>query len=276
MIQRRRLKRWLLALAALHGIVACAGFLAPYDPAEQDRERPYLPPMTIHLVDSQGVHHLRPFFYAVHLRDGSFDQFEESTEQPVPLQFFVTGARYRLLGLVPAHTHFFGAQASRIYLLGSDAYGRDQLSRILYGGQISLLAGLLGAGLTLFLGVLVGASAGYYGGWRDGLFMRVAELLSPSASHLARNFERHPDASCNPRAPIRACRDDSFLSGTRGARTSAHLGQPPCQSSAIQCPVILLVDVRARFGNRAVLSRIPGPGEYVAPGRRHREDREDK
>src|SRR6266436_6487668 len=142
MIQRRRLKRWLLALAALHGIVACAGFLAPYDPAEQDRERPYLPPMTIHLVDSQGVHHLRPFFYAVHLRDGSFDQFEESTERPIPLQFFVTGARYRLLGLVPAHTHFFGAQASRIYLLGSDAYGRDQLSRILYGGQISLLAGL--------------------------------------------------------------------------------------------------------------------------------------
>ena len=178
MMQRRGLRLWLLALAALHGIIACAGFFAPYDPAEQDREHPYLPPMRIHLVDAQGLLHFRPFFYGVRLRDGSFDQFEENTAQPIPLQFFVTGASYHLLGLMPARVHLFGAQTSRIYLLGSDAYGRDQLSRILYGGQISLLAGLLGAGLTLLFGVLIGSTAGYYGGWRDGLLMRVAELFA--------------------------------------------------------------------------------------------------
>jgi len=177
MIRRRSWKRWLLALAVLHGIVALAGFFAPYDPTEQDRERPYLPPMKIHLVDAQGHFHLRPFFYPVHLRGGSFDRFEESTDQAVPLLFFVSGARYRLLGLLPSRIHLFGAQTSRIYLLGSDAYGRDQFSRILYGGQISLLAGLLGAGLTLFFGTLIGATAGYCGGWRDGLLMRVAELF---------------------------------------------------------------------------------------------------
>lgn len=177
MIEFRGWKKWLLAIAVLHGIIACAGFFAPYDPAEQDRERPYLPPMKIHLMDSQGHLHLRPFFYAVHLRNGSFDQFEGSTEQPLPLRFFVTGARYRLFGVVPSRMHLFGAQPGRFYLLGSDAYGRDQFSRILYGGQISLLAGLLGAGLTLFFGVLIGAAAGYYGGWRDGLLMRVAELF---------------------------------------------------------------------------------------------------
>jgi len=177
MIQRRGWKRWLIALAVLHGIVASAGFFAPYDPTEQDRERPYLPPMKIHLVDAQGHFHLRPFFYAQHLRAGSFDQFEERTDQPVPLRFFVSGVRYRLFGLLPSGIHLFGAQASRFYLLGSDAYGRDQFSRILYGGQISLLAGLFGAGLTLFFGTLIGATAGYYGGWRDGLLMRVAELF---------------------------------------------------------------------------------------------------
>jgi len=177
MIRRRGWKRWLFALAVLHGIIACAGFFAPYDPAAQDRERPYLPPMKIHLVDAHGHFRLRPFFYAAHLRNGSFDQFDESTGQAIPLRFFVTGARYRLLGLVPSRVHLFGAQAGRIYLLGSDAYGRDQFSRILYGGQISLLTGLLGAGLTLFFGVLIGATAGYYGGWRDGLLMRVAELF---------------------------------------------------------------------------------------------------
>ncbi len=177
MIQRRRWKRWLLALVFLHGTVACAGFFAPYDPTEQDRERPYIPPMKIQLVDANGHFHLRPFFYAVHPRDGSFDHFEQSTDQAIPLGFFVPGARYRLLGLVPSRTHLFGAQANRIYLLGSDAYGRDQFSRILYGGQISLLAGLLGAGITLLFGVLVGATTGYYGGWRDGLLMRAAELF---------------------------------------------------------------------------------------------------
>jgi len=177
MIRAPRWKRWLLALAVLHGIIVCAGYFAPYDPAEQDRERPYLPPMKIHLVDAQGHFHFRPFFYAEQLRGGSFDQFEERTEQAIPLRFFVSGARYRLLGLVPLRVHLFGAEASRIYLLGSDAYGRDQLSRILYGGQISLLVGLLGAGLTLLIGALIGTTAGYYGGWRDGLLMRLAELF---------------------------------------------------------------------------------------------------
>jgi peptide/nickel transport system permease protein len=170
-------KRWLLVIVILHGIEACAGFFAPYDPAEQDRERPYLPPMKIHLGDTEGHFHSHLFFYALQLRSGSFDQFEESTQRVIPLRFFVAGARYHLLGFLPCHTHLFGAENSRVYLLGSDVYGRDQLSRILYGGQISLLAGLLGAGLTLLIGVVVGATAGFFGGWRDGVLMRVTELF---------------------------------------------------------------------------------------------------
>lgn len=177
MIQLSGWKRWLLVIVVLHGIVACAGFFAPYDPVEQDRERPYLPPMKIHLVDTEGHFHFRPFFYAQQLRRGSSDQLEERTQQGIPLRFFVSSARYHLLGILPLRTHLFGPEASRVYLLGSDAYGRDQLSRILYGGQVSLLAGLLGAGLTLVIGVIFGATAGYFGGWRDGLLMRVAELF---------------------------------------------------------------------------------------------------
>jgi peptide/nickel transport system permease protein len=70
-----------------------------------------------------------------------------------------------------------GAENGRLYLLGSDSFGRDQLSRFLYGGRVSLLAGLSGAGLTLLLGLFVGAVAGYYGGWKDDLLMRLAELF---------------------------------------------------------------------------------------------------
>jgi peptide/nickel transport system permease protein len=177
MTQRRKFTRWLIVLVTLHGIIAAAGFFAPYDPVEQDRERPYFPPVHIHMMDTQGHFHLRPVFYPLRLRAGSFDQYEEDTATTVPLKFFQRGAAYRLLGIVPSHLHLFGATGARVYLLGSDAYGRDQLSRILYGGQVSLLAGLLGATVTLFLGALIGMAAGYFGGWRDELLMRIAELF---------------------------------------------------------------------------------------------------
>jgi peptide/nickel transport system permease protein len=177
MKQPRKLAKWFVLLVLLHGIVVAAGFFAPYDPVEQDRERPYLPPMRIHLMDARGHLHFRPFFYTLKLREGSFGQYEENTSSTVPLLFLRSGASYRLLGFLPTRLHLFGTTGARIYLLGSDAYGRDQLSRILYGGQVSLLAGLLGAGVTLLLGALIGMAAGYYGGWRDELLMRIAELF---------------------------------------------------------------------------------------------------
>ena len=173
----RKVTIWLLVLAVMHGIVLCAGFFAPYNPVEQDRKNPYLPPMRLHVMDTQKHLHLRPFVYLFQIRPGTFGQYAEDTAQPRPLKFFVTGDRYRLLGFVPAHLHLFGADNDRIHLLGTDAYGRDQLSRLLFGGQISLLAGLLGAGFTLLIGWCIGAAAGYYGGWRDDLLMRLAELF---------------------------------------------------------------------------------------------------
>jgi len=174
---KRAISSWIVLLVALHAIVIIAGFFAPYDPAEQDRKSPYLPPMRLHFVDAQGHFHARPFAYSLQLREGTFDQYEANRARPLPLRFFVQGPRYRLLGFVPMTLHLFGAENERIYLLGSDSYGRDQLSRFLYGGQISLFAGILGAGITLILGLCVGALAGFYGGWRDVLLMRLAELF---------------------------------------------------------------------------------------------------
>jgi peptide/nickel transport system permease protein len=176
MMERPKLVRWIIVLGLLHAIVACAGFLAPYDPIEQDRDRPYAPPMRFHVVD-HGHFHVRPFFYQVHERQGSFGDFEEKKSTTFSLHFFVPGARYRLFGFVPSRLHLFGADGARLYVLGSDGLGRDQFSRILYGGQISLLSGLLGAGATLFFGAFIGTVAGFYGGWRDALLMRLAELF---------------------------------------------------------------------------------------------------
>jgi ABC-type dipeptide/oligopeptide/nickel transport system permease subunit len=65
---------------------------------------------------------------------------------------------------------------SRAFLLGSDAQGRDVLSRVLYGARLSLAVGLISQGIALALGVTLGLVAGYYGRWVDGLIMRVADV----------------------------------------------------------------------------------------------------
>ena len=65
---------------------------------------------------------------------------------------------------------------------GTDPLGRDLLTRILYGGRISLSVGLMVVVITLVIGIPVGAVAGYFGGWVDNLLMRIADaaLTLPS------------------------------------------------------------------------------------------------
>ncbi len=60
---------------------------------------------------------------------------------------------------------------------GTDAVGRDILARTVYGGQISLLIGLFAVVVETVVGVLIGAIAGYYGGWIDSLLMRFTEAM---------------------------------------------------------------------------------------------------
>ncbi|MEU5725835.1 ABC transporter permease [Micromonospora sp. NPDC047738] len=61
------------------------------------------------------------------------------------------------------------------HLLGTDPNGRDLLSRILHGGQTSLLIGLLAILLSGLIGIVAGAAAGYFGGWVDTVISRLLE-----------------------------------------------------------------------------------------------------
>ena len=63
------------------------------------------------------------------------------------------------------------------HLLGTDPLGRDVLSRIIYGSQVSLKVGFVAVGLATLIGLLVGALAGYYGGWVDQVLMRMVDLM---------------------------------------------------------------------------------------------------
>ena len=61
--------------------------------------------------------------------------------------------------------------------MGTDDLGREQLSRILYGGRISLSVGLLATSLSLLLGSAIGVLAGYIGGWLDNWLMRLTDMF---------------------------------------------------------------------------------------------------
>ena len=164
----------IVALIALHGSILLAGFIAPYDPAQQNRGLAYAPPARIHFVGCSGVH-WRPFVYA---SSANLDGYHEDISQIFPLRLFYRGDRYKLLGWFTADIHLFGVERpGRIFILGTDAYGRDEFSRLLYGGQMSLAAGILGTLITLAMATCIGTISGYFGKWTDESLMGVAELF---------------------------------------------------------------------------------------------------
>jgi peptide/nickel transport system permease protein len=66
---------------------------------------------------------------------------------------------------------------NEFFIFGTDEFGRDILSRLIFGARISLEVGLISVGLALMLGACAGLLAGFFGGWLDGLTMRCMDVL---------------------------------------------------------------------------------------------------
>ena len=143
-----------LAFAVLAVFVLVAPSLAPYDPGRQFSGYPYAPPMRPHLVDGQGTWH-RPFAYPLRVVDPIELRYAEDRTRRVTLR----------------------GEPEPWFLLGSDALGRDVLSRVLTGARLSLGVALLATLLSLVIGGALGAAAGYAGGWVDATLMRAADLV---------------------------------------------------------------------------------------------------
>jgi peptide/nickel transport system permease protein len=98
--------------------------------------------------------------------------------QPVALAPADPANQEVLLGHQPPTTeHLFDWPPSTLHLFGTDWAGRDILSRMMYGGRWSLSIGFIAVVVALFIGVPLGAIAGYYGGYVDEVIMRVVDLL---------------------------------------------------------------------------------------------------
>lgn len=161
-----------------------AEFVAPYQ-LENKTNFPEARPQTIRFIDSQGNFSIRPFVYGL---DKQIDEalrkrvFVENPQVKYPIHFFVLGDEYKLLGFIPARLHLFGVKSddpeAKIFIMGTDSNGRDYFSRIIYGGRLSLLIGLIGQFLTLMFGCVLGAISGYYGGAVDMFVQRFTEFLS--------------------------------------------------------------------------------------------------
>jgi peptide/nickel transport system permease protein len=78
----------------------------------------------------------------------------------------------------PPCIHLLGCAAEKPqHLMGIDGNVRDEWSRIVYGARVSLYVGFVTVGFAIVIGVLLGAIAGYVGGWLDNLIMRILDVL---------------------------------------------------------------------------------------------------
>jgi peptide/nickel transport system permease protein len=165
-------------LFVIHAMVVLAGFIAPYSFETQEREHPYAPPTRLHFFDCAKKFHFRPLVYVTKAAENVVNEYKEDCSQPAGLEFFSRGDRYTILGICSSTRHLFGVQApAKLFLMGTDAFGRDQFSRLLYGGQVSLFAGFVAAAFSAITGLLLGGIAGMYGGRVDDAAMRFAEIF---------------------------------------------------------------------------------------------------
>ncbi|MDD3927992.1 MAG: hypothetical protein PHT33_15215, partial [bacterium] len=145
-----------LVLGMLYLAALLAGFIAPYAMDRQNRQSFYHPPTILHWRDGAGLS-LRPFVYEYGAVDKAGGGYQEGKVKRHYVRLFVKGDKYKFIGLVPVNVHLFGVdEPGRVHLLGTDRFGRDIFSRLLYGAQISLSIGLVGIIITFFIGLSVG------------------------------------------------------------------------------------------------------------------------
>ena len=167
-----------LILAFMYLSLPFVGFLAPYHPAERNADMLFAPPEEVDFfVDGHFmVTYPRTFVFDM---DTFQPAFTTDHTDPRPVRWFANcGRPHRFLGLVETNFHLFcPPEGASLYLAGSDRLGRDILSRIAHGAQISLTVGLIGVIISFAIGMTLGGLAGYFGGLVDSAVQRAIEII---------------------------------------------------------------------------------------------------
>ena len=170
----------LVILAMFYLTVVFAEIISPYDPRQVHLDHIYVPPQKIRFFDQHDGLQLRPFVYAL---QSSVDEvtlgikYEEDRSIRHPIGLFVRGDPYTFLGGLEGTIHLFGTSDGTFFLFGTDKLGRDLLSRIIFGGRVSLTIGLVGVFVSLLLGIVIGGVSGYFGDTVDTLIQRGIEFI---------------------------------------------------------------------------------------------------
>jgi peptide/nickel transport system permease protein len=142
-----------ILLAVLTVFALIAPWLAPYDASDAFRDFLHAPPMRPHLDG------LAPVVHPLVLADRLEQRFEADRSRTLKLPWIERD------------------QSAPVFLLGADDFGRDVLSRLLYGARTSIGLSLVATLGAVLIGALAGAWAGYRGGWIDDAIMRVADFV---------------------------------------------------------------------------------------------------
>ena len=168
----------LIFLVLYSALFAFAGFFATADPAAIDASLPYLPPEGIRFTSPAGQFHLRPYLVRPQPVPGQFAVYTRRGAAFIPLKFFVTTASAdTTVDASPGSLHLCGISGGAPHFLGTDEFGRDVWSRLLYGGRTTLAIGLTASLAASLLALAVGLIAGSAAPWLDTLLMRLVETM---------------------------------------------------------------------------------------------------
>ncbi len=173
-------RRALYILIILYTAVFLASFISPYSKDYSNRDKAYCPPSKIYIINEKGKLSLPYTYNYIRFfdRETFTTKYIEDRTYKYQVKYFSKGKDYKLFGFIPMNRHFYDVeQGGELYLLGTDINGRDNFSRLLYGGQISLTIGFLALLISFPLGMLYGGISGYFGGKTDFIMMRIAEAI---------------------------------------------------------------------------------------------------
>jgi peptide/nickel transport system permease protein len=165
-------------LAILYLSAIFADFLAPYGMSKQDLDYSYHPPTPVHWFE--GGRFVGPYVRATEVVDVGRNKYAITNAPRSPLRFLAAGKEvpWNVLGLFPTTVRLVRVDPpAHLYLFGSDKFGRDVFSRLLYGSRVSLTIGILGILISFSIGMIVGGLSGYLGGAVDMVTMRFTELI---------------------------------------------------------------------------------------------------